>query len=80
VTIKNVSDGTPVGSATVTVTFNPGGTSSCVTALPSGSCTVASSSLRSKISSTKATVDAVSGTGMTYDSSKNAISELVISK
>ena len=80
VTIKNVADGTPVGGATVTVTFNPGGTSSCVTSAPSGSCTVASGTLKNTVSSTKAAVTAVSGTGMTYDSSRNDITELTIAK
>jgi subtilisin family serine protease len=80
VTIKNLGDGSPVGGATVSVTFNPGGTSSCITSAPSGACTVASGTLKSTVSSTKAAVTAVSGTGMTYSSSTNDVSEITITK
>ena len=82
VTIKNVSDNdnSLVGGATVTVTFNPGGTSSCVTEAASGSCVVTSSTLKNTVSNTKATVTSASGTGMTYDSTKNAVSQITIAK
>ena len=80
VTIKNVNDFTAVSGATVTVTFSPGGTASCVTSAPSGSCTVASGTLKNTVSTTKAAVTAVSGAGMTYQSSRNDISDIMITK
>jgi hypothetical protein len=87
VTIKSVSvsdnspiGGAPIGGATVAVTFNPGGTSSCVTVALTGSCTVASSTLKNAVSNTKATVTSVFGTGMTYNSGANVLSEITITK
>jgi hypothetical protein len=51
-----------------------------VTTAPSGSCTAASSTLKNTVPSTNATVTAVSGSGMTYDSTKNAASAITITR
>ncbi|UUZ75214.1 S8 family peptidase [Polaromonas sp. P1(28)-13] len=72
------SIGDPAAGATVTGSFSPGSSVSCVTD-PSGSCTLTSSIIRST-DSAKVTVTGVSGPLMTYDASQNAVTEIVIAK
>ncbi|UUZ64372.1 hypothetical protein LP417_04440 [Polaromonas sp. P1-6] len=72
----SISD--PAAGATVTGSFSPGSSVSCVTD-PSGSCTLTSSIIRST-DSAKVTVTGVSGPLMTYDASQNAVTEIVIAK
>ncbi|ABE43771.1 S8 family peptidase [Polaromonas sp. JS666] len=72
------SIGDPAAGATVTGSFSPGGSVSCVTD-PSGSCTLTSSIIRST-DSAKVTVTGISGPLMTYDASQNAVTEIVIAK
>lgn len=80
--IVTIYDGTTTGvvaNATVTGSFSPGGNASCVTA-STGSCTLSSAVISRLIGSTTMTVGTVSGTSLTYDSSKNAASQIMVVK
>jgi subtilisin family serine protease len=80
VTVRDLASGSPVGGASVSVGFNPGGSGSCTTSLSTGSCSVTSSALNSRSSSTEAKVTQVSGAYMVYDSSQNSVTAIRISK
>lgn len=70
----------PVANATVVGSFSPaGGTASCVTG-GDGKCTLTSATINKNTSPTRLTVTSVSGPLMTYDASKNFISEITIAK
>jgi hypothetical protein len=71
--------GAGVSGATVTGTFSPGGNSSCVTG-STGSCTLTSSNIRRTYTSTTFTANAISGSGLVYDSTKNASTRTTISR
>ena len=71
--------GGPVKAATVSASFNPGGSASCVTD-DAGTCTMSSSSLNSRYSSTQVTVSDITGSNMAYDAGLNAATQIVISK
>ena len=79
VSIRDVSTGAAVANATVSGNFNPGGAKSCVTA-STGSCKLASSNLSLTTLSTTFSVTNVSGTNMTYDSSQNSATQLVLNR
>jgi subtilisin family serine protease len=80
VTVRDLASGSPVGGASVSVGFNPGGSGSCTTSLSTGSCSVTSSTLNNRSSSTEAKVTQVSGAYMVYDSSQNSVTAIRISK
>ena len=77
--VRDVNTNANVAGATVTGNFVPGGTLSCVTAV-TGSCTLTSGAISKLSSSTRFTVSNVSGNGMTYDASQNAVTQISISK
>ena len=79
VTIYDWTTTAVVANATVTGSFSPGGNASCVTA-STGSCTLSSAVISRLIGSTTMTVGTVSGTSLTYDSSKNAASQIPVVK
>lgn len=79
VSIRDVSTGAAVANATVSGTFNPGGTKSCVTA-STGSCKLMSSSLPLTTISSTFSVTNVSGTNMTYDSTQNSATQLILNR
>lgn len=79
VTIYDWTTTAVVANATVTGSFSPGGNASCVTA-STGSCTLSSAVISRLIGSTTMTVGTVSGTSLTYDSSKNAGSQIMVVK
>jgi subtilisin family serine protease len=68
----------PVANATVTGTFAPGGSASCVTG-SAGSCTLTSAPIPKGTPQTQFTVTEVSGPNMTYDSNLNATASIPIS-
>ncbi len=68
-----------VANATVDGSFSPGGSARCVTG-SSGSCTLSSATISRLISFTKMAVTHVSGTNLSYDSSKNSVTEIAIQK
>lgn len=69
----------PVVNVTVTGTFSPGGTASCVTD-SSGSCSVSSGQLSSGDTFTIITVDNLAGTNIDYASSSNGATSTTIPK
>jgi aqualysin 1 len=77
VTIYDVKTTAVMANVTVTGSFSPGNTSSCVTG-GSGSCTLGSGPISTTFISTMFTVGNVSGTNMIYDSSQNATSQITI--
>lgn len=80
VTVRDVNSGSGVSNATVSGSFSPGGTTTCVTA-SDGSCTLTSSALKYNAApSTTLTGTGVSGTQLNYDPSQNTVSQIVISK
>lgn len=79
VSIRDASTGAAVANATVSGNFNPGGAKSCVTA-STGSCKLASSNLSLTTLSTAFSVTNVSGTNMTYDSSQNSATQLILNR
>ena len=79
VSIRDVSSGAAVANATVSGSFNPGGSKSCVTA-SSGSCTLTSNSLPLTSLSSTFGVSNVSGTNMVYDGTQNAATQLILNR
>ena len=68
-----------ISGATVSGTFNPGGSKSCVTDT-SGSCTLTSSGISNTIPSSVFTVTNVVGVNMTYVSESNQATDLKINR
>ena len=79
VTILDYDSRTVVPNVTVSGSFVPGGTASCVTAI-SGSCTMSSARLNNGTTSTVMAVSNATGTNMTYEVSQNTITQITISK
>jgi subtilisin family serine protease len=80
VTVRDVSTGAGVANATVTGGFSAGGNASCVTSSP-GSCTLTSASMKSNsASSTTLTATGITGSAMSYDSSQNSVTQIVIAR
>jgi aqualysin 1 len=77
VTIRNVNTSAPIANATVSASFSPGGSASCVTG-SGGACSLGSAVISQSSSSTQLTVTNLSGTGLTYDSSQNAVAQIKI--
>ena len=79
VTIRNLDTNAAVSGATVSASFNPGGSGSCVTG-SQGSCTIDSSPLKLNTNQTVFTVNGVSGSGMSYRSDQNSMSAITIAR
>jgi aqualysin 1 len=80
VTVRDVNTGATVPNATVSGSFSPGGSSSCVTGT-SGSCTLTSSAIKNNAaSSSTLTGTGVSGTLLNYDASQNAVTQILINR
>jgi aqualysin 1 len=77
VTIRNLSTGAGAPNVTVSGTFAPGGSASCVTT-STGTCTMSSAVISQTIPSTVFTVDGAAANGMTYDGSQNSASQIII--
>ncbi len=78
-TVRNISSGASVANATVSGSFSPGGTASCVTS-STGSCTMNSAVISRSTSVTVMTVRNVSGTNLTYDPGQNSASQISVAK
>lgn len=76
VSVRNLSTGAAVGGAAVSVGFSTGGSAKCTTTLPSGACTVSSSALKYRTTSTTASVTSVQGSNMRYEATQNTITQL----
>ena len=79
VTMFNYGTGAAVSNVVVSGTFSPGASTSCTTG-SAGTCTLNSGSLTSLDLTTKLTITGASGSNMTYDASKNAATDVIISK
>ena len=78
VTVRDINSGAAVANATVTGSFTPGGSSSCVTGA-AGSCTLTSGSIKNNAAaSTTFGGSSISGTLLKYEASQNAVSQIVI--
>jgi subtilisin family serine protease len=79
VTVRD-SQGNPVPNATVSGGFNPGGSTTCLTA-STGQCRLASKALsRSKVAFTDFSVTNITGTNVVYDASQNSATRIRISR
>ena len=78
-TIRNISSGASVPNATVSGSFSPGGTASCVTS-STGSCTLNSAVISRLTSITVMTVQNISGTNLTYDPTQNSASQISVAR
>jgi aqualysin 1 len=79
VTVFDTGTNATVANATVTGSFAPGATSSCVTG-STGSCTLASGNLSLSAPTTVFTVTGVSGTNMSYNSGANFHTQATITR
>ncbi len=79
VAVRDIVSGAGVPNATVTGTFNPGGTSSCLTS-STGSCSMTSGQIATTTASTTYTVSSVKGTNLVYDASQNSATQISISR
>ncbi len=79
VTIRDINTRAVVANATVSGSFSPGGSASCVTA-STGSCTMSSANINRISGSTVMLVTNVTGTNLSYDSTQNSISQITILK
>jgi len=79
VTIRDINTSAAVANATITGSFSPGGTSSCVTGT-TGSCTVSSANISQTTRATEMKVIQVSGTNLNYESDQNSAYQIAIYK
>lgn len=79
VAVRDVSTGAAVANVTVNGNFNPGGAKSCVTA-STGSCKLTSSALKSTVTSSTFSVTNLSGSNLSYDSTQNSATQIVLGK
>lgn len=79
VAVRDINSGAAVPNAKVSGSFNPGGTSSCLTS-NTGICSMTSGTISSSSSLTRYTVTGVTGTGLVYDAMQNAASQITIVK
>jgi subtilisin family serine protease len=77
ITVRNLTTLAVVANVTVTGSFLPGGSGSCVTA-STGACTITSAIISNP--STVFTVDGLAGAGMAYSSSQNSATSITINK
>ena len=79
VAVKN-ANGALVPGAVVTGGFTIGGSSLSCTTASNGVCSIASGSISNRTKQTTFTVSGISGTNLSYDSSKNAVNSIVVNK
>lgn len=79
VTVFDTGTNANVANATVTGTFSPGNSASCVTA-SNGSCTLSSGNLSLSATMTVFSVTGISGTNLSYNSGANFVSQVSITK
>lgn len=79
VSIRDINTGSAVANATISCSFIPGGSKSCVTT-STGSCQLTSSSLPLTTLSSTFSVANVSGANMTYDSTQNSATQIIINR
>ena len=79
ITVKDAS-GVAVGGAVVTGNFTVGGTGLKCTTSTAGVCSVTSGNLSKSTTQTSFSVTDISGTNMSYDASKNAVSTIVVQR
>lgn len=80
VTVRDVNTGAAVSNASVSGSFSPGGSASCVTG-SDGNCTLSSAAIKNNAgSSTTLSGNGVSGSYLSYDASQNTVSQIVIAK
>lgn len=77
VSIRNVSTGAAIANATVSGTFSPGVSKTCITT-STGSCKLSNSTLPLTTLASTLTIMNVTGTNMTYDSTQNAATQLIL--
>lgn len=68
-----------VAGATVAGSFSPGGAATCVTG-STGSCTLTSGSISRSYTTSQFAVGNVSGSSLSYDASKNAVSSISVTR
>jgi subtilisin family serine protease len=68
-----------IANATVSASFAPGGSASCVTG-STGSCTMNSAAINRLTSMTTLTVNNIAGTNLSYDAIKNSVTWITIAK
>lgn len=78
VTIYDVTSGKPVGNATVSGSFSPGGSTSCLTA-STGSCKLGVTLPLTTLSTTL-TISNVTGTNLKYDATQNKAAAIVLNR
>ena len=74
------ANGALVPAAVVTGGFTIGGSSLRCTTASNGVCSIASGSISNRTKQTTFTVSGISGTNLSYDPSKNAVSSIVVNK
>lgn len=79
VAVRDINTGAAVPNANVSGSFNPGGNSSCLTT-STGSCSMASGSIAGSTALTSYAVTGVSGTGLIYDATQNAATQITIAR
>ena len=80
VTVRDVNTGANVANAAVSGKFSAGGNASCTTG-STGTCTLTSGPIKlNAASATTFTGTGVAGTLMTYDSTQNTVSQIVITR
>lgn len=79
VSIRDASTTAAVANATVSGSFNPGGSYSCITG-STGSCKLTSSKLPLSTTASTLSITNVAGTNMTYDSTSNAATQLILAR
>ena len=78
-TVRNIDTSALVAGATVSGSFSPGGTSSCVTG-NNGACALASAKISRNTGTAVMAVTNVTGTNLSYNSSQNSVSQITIAK
>jgi subtilisin family serine protease len=76
----NDASGVAVGGAVVTGNFTVGGTGVKCTTSTTGVCSLTSGQISKSTTQTSFSVTGISGTNMTYDASKNAVSTIVVQR
>lgn len=71
--------GLPVAGASVSGSFAPGGTASCVTG-STGTCKLTSATISTTYATSQFTATGVIGSGMAYDSTKNAVTTITVAR
>lgn len=78
-TVRDVNSGALVANVTVSGTFSPGGSATCVTG-STGSCTLTSGTIGSTTPSTVFAVTNLAGSNMVYDATQNTAAQITIAK